>query len=269
MGVLNLTPDSFSDGGRFHLSGKIDVSAVVDAAAVMVEQGTDWLDIGGESTRPGARAVSEQEELDRVIPALESLVDRFETPVSIDTSSPAVILDSSAAGAKMINDVRALTRRGALEAFVGTSMRLCIMHMKGDPSSMQNAPSYDSVVQEVRAYLRQRMNLVVEQGVSKERIFLDPGFGFGKSLAHNLQLLHGISEIEELGCPVLVGLSRKSMIGKITGRDVDQRLAGTIGLNMLALRAGASILRVHDVAEAVDTVKIWQSYAHHEVAPAE
>lgn len=260
MGVLNVTPDSFSDGGRFTRKTLLDVSAVVDAAAAMIQAGADWLDVGGESTRPGAAIVSEQEELERVIPVVDALASRFETAISVDTSSPALISQVSSIGAHMINDVRALTRPGALEAFVKTDMCLCLMHMQGDPGSMQSNPCYSAVVSEVKGFLKARMDAVMEKGVPADRICLDPGFGFGKTLSHNLHLLHGVAELTDLGRPILVGFSRKSMIETITGRPVDERLAGTICLNTLALQAGATILRVHDVPEAIDTVKIWKSY---------
>jgi len=260
MGVLNLTPDSFSDGGRFTVDSGVNLSAVVDAAAEMVAEGVDWLDLGGESTRPGAEPVSEQQELDRVIPALESLARRFETPISIDTSNPKVISESAHLGAKMINDVRALQRPGAMETFAKTDLDVCLMHMQGDPASMQKSPSYESVSSQVIEFLKNRLDDMKGLGIAENRICLDPGFGFGKSLEHNLELLRSLPKIGALGRPILVGLSRKSMIGMITGRAVQERLAGTIGLNMLALQNGASILRVHDVAEALDTIKIWQSF---------
>ena len=260
MGVLNLTPDSFSDGGRFFHSEGIKVSSVVDAAAAMVAEGAHWLDIGGESTRPGAQPVSEQEELDRVLPALEALSGRFDTALSVDTSSPDLMKEAAKLGASMINDVRALQREGALEAVVDSNMAVCLMHMRGDPDSMQSKPSYESVVEEVQAFLADALNRATAAGIAEERICLDPGFGFGKTLAHNMQLLQGIDRLTNLRRPILVGFSRKSMIGKITGRDVDQRDIGTTALNMLALKSGASILRVHDVAAAIDVVKIWQSF---------
>ncbi len=260
MGVINLTPDSFSDGGRFFNASRIDSSLVIDAAAKMVQEGAHWLDVGGESTRPGALPVSEQEELDRVAPILECFVERFDTPVSVDTSSPALISQAANCGASMINDVRALTREGALEAVAESNMAVCLMHMQGEPISMQSAPAYDSVVDEVQAFLSEALSRALDAGIDEDRVCLDPGFGFGKTLEQNLHLLGGIDQFKSLGRPVLVGFSRKSMIGTMTGRDLDQRDTGTTALNMLALSAGASILRVHNVAAAIDTVKIWQSF---------
>lgn len=262
MGVLNLTPDSFSDGGRFVATsgGRIALDALIDAAAEMVAQGADWLDIGGESTRPGAKEISVDEEAQRVLPALEALKQRFGTPISVDTSTALIIRESATLGAQMINDVRALQRPGALAAFAETELDLCLMHMQGSPESMQDRPEYASVTEEVCEFLGQRMQAVRAMGIAEDRICLDPGFGFGKSLEHNLELTRSIPNLRKLGRPILVGFSRKSMIGAITGRDVSDRVAGTIVLNTLALQAGASILRVHDVAEAVDTIKVWQSY---------
>ena len=261
MGVLNLTPDSFSDGGQFFDSNRIDTSAVVDTAAKMVADGADWLDLGGESTRPGATPVAEEEELNRVIPALEALRARFDVPISIDTSTAAVMSESIELGATMINDVRALSRAGAIEAVARSNVCLCLMHMQGDPESMQDRPNYENVVEQVRAFLSERLDALTAAGISEQRVYLDPGFGFGKTLEHNLELLHGLNAIRELGRPILVGLSNKSMIGAMTDRDVDQRLPGTIALNTLALTRGASILRVHNVAAAVDTIKIWNAYS--------
>ena len=260
MGVLNLTPDSFSDGGRFLRAGEINSDYVIDAAADMVAEGVDWLDLGGESTRPGASPVSLDQELNRVIPALEAIKARFDTKVSIDTSSPAVMSESISLGADMINDVRALTREGAIEAVADSDVDICLMHMQGEPESMQERPDYDDVVTQVISFLSTRLEALAKKGVSKSRVCLDPGFGFGKQLEHNLDLLRGLEKIKVLGRPILAGLSNKSMIGAITGRDVGQRLSGTVGLNMLALKNGASILRVHNVAAAVDTVKIWNAY---------
>lgn len=261
MGVVNLTPDSFSDGGRFHSRAGIDIPSVVDAASAMITEGADWLDLGGESTRPGAPDVSEQEEIDRVLPALEALKARFSISISVDTSTPALITEAGDLGADMINDVRALTRPGALEAFVGAKrMKLCMMHMQGTPQDMQDDPSYSGVVSDqIRDFLSDRMDTAIRAGIEKTDICIDPGFGFGKSLAHNLQILRDLRSLKQLGVPILVGVSRKSFIGTITERAVDERLAGTIALNTIALQNGASILRVHDVAEAVDAVKIWNA----------
>ena len=259
MGILNVTPDSFADGGQFTEGRKVNIEAVLQAAAAMADEGVDWFDRGGESTRPGADAVSEQEEIDRVAPVVTALSARFDIPISVDTSSAALISMAEGCGARMINDVRALQREGALEAFVQTGLQVCLMHMQRQPTDMQDKPEYVNVVEDVSGFLSDRMKQVVSAGVEVDRICLDPGFGFGKTLAHNLDLLRGISRIKALGAPILVGFSRKSMIGTITGRSVEHRLAGTIALNLLALEQGASILRVHDVAAAVDTVKIWNA----------
>jgi len=259
MGILNVTPDSFSDGGRLCSSGKTNIDVLIDTAASMVDEGVDWLDVGGESTRPGAAKISVQEEVDRVAPAVSALSARFDTPISIDTSSAQLIRMAEDCGATMINDVRALQREGALDAFSHTGLRVCLMHMQNEPTTMQEKPEYANVVQDVCGFLSSRMSAVVQSGVDLSRICIDPGFGFGKTLAHNLALIRGIPEVRQLGVPVLVGFSKKSMIGAITDRSVENRLAGTIGLNMLALEQGANILRVHDVAEAIDTVKIWRA----------
>jgi dihydropteroate synthase len=256
MGVLNVTPDSFSDGGRY-----TNTEAAVSAALQMVEAGADIIDIGGESTRPGAAPVCEAEELDRVIPVLNQLARHSDCILSVDTSKPGVIDAAAQAGAHMINDVRALTLPGALEAVLSTRVAVCLMHMRGEPQSMQINPSYVDVVSEVLEELSSRATIAVAAGIAAQRIVLDPGFGFGKSLDHNLSLLRQLSRFTELGYPILVGFSRKSMVGALTGRRTEERLAGSLALAILALQQGARLFRVHDVAATVDVLRVAQAVA--------
>jgi dihydropteroate synthase len=251
MGILNVTPDSFSDGGRFN---RFDDA--IRQARQMVTDGAAIIDIGGESTRPGAAAVSLDEELNRVIPVIEALVREIEVPLSIDTSKPEVMAAAITAGAGMINDVSALRLPGALEQAANLNVPLCLMHMQGEPRTMQQQPTYLDVVEEVYTFLQQRIEVCVAAGIVRENIVVDPGFGFGKSLGHNLQLLNQLTRFQELGVPILVGLSRKSMIGQLTQREVAERLAGSIAAATLASWLGASIIRVHDVKETVDAVAI-------------
>jgi dihydropteroate synthase len=254
MGVVNVTPDSFSDGGRFQ-----DTGAAVSHARRLAEEGADILDIGGESTRPGAAPVSEDEEISRVLPVLEALV-HLDKPISVDTRRPRVMKAALAAGASMINDIQALTEPYALEAVAGTGCAVCLMHMKGEPATMQREPRYDDVVGEVKAFLKEAVRRCMFAGIGRDRIVIDPGFGFGKTVRHNLQVLRGLPSFEDLGVPVVAGLSRKSTIGHITGRPVDQRLAGSLAMALLALHGGAKILRVHEVRETRDVIAIWQAY---------
>jgi dihydropteroate synthase len=251
MGVVNVTPDSFSDGGRF-----LDPEAAVSHARRLAEEGAHMVDIGGESTRPGAAPVSEDEELRRVLPVLEKISDLC---VSVDTRRPAVMKAALAAGASMINDVEALTARGALEAVAPSGCAVCLMHKKGEPATMQQDPHYDDVVGEVKRFLKQRIKAAKAAGIAAERIVVDPGFGFGKTAQHNLELLRGLREFEDLGVPLLAGLSRKSTLGKLTGRPVEERLAGSLAMALLALQGGATILRVHDVKETRDVIAVWQA----------
>jgi dihydropteroate synthase len=251
MGVVNVTPDSFSDGGRF-----LDPAAAVAHARRLAAEGADILDVGGESTRPGARPISEDEELQRILPVLRSLHD---VPVSVDTRRPRVMREALQAGASMINDVDALSAPGALEAVARSNCAVCLMHKKGEPATMQQDPRYQDVVREVRDFLDRRLQATMAAGVAAGRIVVDPGFGFGKTAAHNLALLKHLREVSEF--PLLVGLSRKSTLGKITGRPVEERLAGSLAMALLALQSGASILRVHDVKETKDVVAVWQAYA--------
>ncbi|MGQ0546743.1 MAG: dihydropteroate synthase [Betaproteobacteria bacterium] len=254
MGVVNVTPDSFSDGGRF-----LDPRAAAAQARRLVEDGADLIDVGGESTRPGAAPVSEQEELDRILPLLEKLHD-LARPISIDTRRPAVMRAALAAGASMINDVRALAEPYAHEAVATTGCAVCLMHMKGEPRTMQHAPHYDDVTREVKAFLKEAVRKAMFAGIGKDRIVVDPGFGFGKTHAHNLQLLRNLSALQDLGVPVLAGLSRKSTIGAVTGRPVEERLAGSLAMALLALQGGATILRVHDVKETRDVIAVWEAF---------
>lgn len=251
MGVLNVTPDSFSDGGRF-----LHPDTALRRAQAMVDDGAAIVDVGGESTRPGAEPVSVDEELERVIPVVEAVSSRLDTVVSVDTSTPEVMRAAVAAGAGMINDVRALRRDGALEAAAETGLPVCLMHMQGEPRTMQRAPRYeDDVVAEVRTFLRGRIQACEQAGIGRDRLLLDPGFGFGKMLAHNLRLLNELGSLDE-GLPLLVGMSRKSMIAGVLERPVDERLAGSLAVAVLAVERGASIIRAHDVRETVDAVRM-------------
>ncbi len=256
MGIINVTPDSFSDGGQL-----VDVQLAVAAAQRMVADGADIIDIGGESTRPGAVAVSPQQELDRVMPVLEALQPLVQVPISVDTSSPEVMTQALRAGASMINDVRSLTRPGALEAVADSSAAICLMHMRGTPETMQQRPDYDDVVAEVVDFLGGAVERCVAAGISRQRLIVDPGFGFGKTLQHNLTLLARLPELKSLHCPLLAGLSRKSMFEQLLGRAVDQRLAATLSANQVALDGGADILRVHDVGPHNDMRTIWREMA--------
>jgi len=251
MGVVNVTPDSFSDGGRF-----ASTDAAVGHALRMVEEGAGLLDVGGESTRPGAQAVGAEEEIRRVVPVIEALAARARIPISVDTSKPAVMTAAVGAGATLINDVRALREPGALGAAADTNAAICLMHMQGEPRTMQVDPRYDEVVAEVRDFLRERAEVCIAAGIAPERLAIDPGIGFGKRLEHNLALLAGLPELAGLGWPLLVGVSRKSMFGELLGRAVDQRIAGGVAMATAAVLAGASIVRTHDVAATVDAVKV-------------
>ena len=252
MGVLNVTPDSFSDGGRF-----VAVEAAVAHGLKLVEEGAAIIDIGGESTRPGAAPVSIDEELRRVVPLVERLRDGgVRAVISVDTSKPEVMRAAAAAGAGLINDVRALAEPGALEAVADSGCGVCLMHMQGDPRTMQRAPSYVDVVNEVKAFLLERVQRCLAAGVAPERIAIDPGFGFGKTLEHNLELLRHLGELTAAGWPVLVGLSRKSIVGTLTGRGAGERVHGSVALAVIAALNGARIVRAHDVAATVDALKI-------------
>ena len=251
MGILNVTPDSFSDGGRYTA-----VESALRHAEGMVAAGAAIIDVGGESTRPGAPAVSEAEELDRVVPVIEAIARELDVVISMDTSTPAVMREGARAGAGLINDVRSLRRPGALETAAATDLAICLMHMRGEPGTMQQAPVYADVAGEVGAFLAEQVARCEAVGISRQRLVLDPGYGFAKTLEHNLELFRRQAELLAFGLPLLVGVSRKSMIGAVTGRPVQGRLAGGLALAALALAKGAQILRVHDVAETVDVVKM-------------
>ncbi|MEN4748979.1 dihydropteroate synthase [Pseudomonas sp. Ps21-P2] len=251
MGILNITPDSFSDGGRF---AQRDL-ALRHAEAMMLA-GATLIDVGGESTRPGARSVSPVEELERVAPVVEAISAELDVIISVDTSTPAVIRETARLGAGLINDVRSLRRDGALDAAVSTGLPVCLMHMRGEPTDMQNDPHYTDLIGEVSAFLRERLEQCVAAGIPPEMIILDPGFGFAKTLEHNLSLFKHMEALHALGRPLLVGVSRKSMIGKVLDKPVDQRLHGALALAAMAMVKGAKILRVHDVSETVDVVRM-------------
>ena len=256
MGVINVTPDSFSDGGSLFASQSLCLDAAMVRARAMVAEGASFLDIGGESTRPGADPVSVQQELDRVIPVIESIRASLDVVVSIDTSTPEVITAAAKAGAGLINDVRALGREGALQAAAATQLPICLMHMQGDPKTMQDNPVYDSVVGDIGLYFDERIKQCNHVGIPTERILIDPGFGFGKTLVHNLQLLKHLNSLVKKGLPVLVGMSRKSMIGSVLDRPVGERLSGGLAVTVMAYERGARIVRAHDVAPTVDALRM-------------
>lgn len=253
MGVINVTPDSFFDGGLY-----LSTAAAVAHARQLIDEGADLLDIGGESTRPGAAPVTLDEERRRVLPVLEALADAG-VPLSVDTQKPGLMREAAAAGAAMINDVNGFEAAGALPAVAAGHCAICIMHKQGNPQTMQQSPQYADVVMEIRDYLRQRITAAEQAGIAHSRIVVDPGFGFGKTLDHNLELLRRLDEIAALAVPVLAGLSRKSMIGKITGRDAGDRLAGSVAAALFAVQRGAAIVRVHDVAATRDALAVWQA----------
>ena len=254
MGVLNVTPDSFSDGGKF-----FDSDLAIDQAKSMVENGAGIIDIGGESTRPGASAVSLNDELERVIPVIEALTKEINVPISIDTSKPEVMEQAISSGANIINDVNALRAEGALEMAAKLKVDVCLMHMQGNPRTMQSNPSYADVVGDIKGFFKERINACEQAGIELSSITLDPGFGFGKNLGHNIALLKNLSEFHEFGVSILAGLSRKSMIGTLLGdKDVDSRMIGSVTAALIAVENGANIIRVHDVAETNDALKVWQ-----------
>ncbi|ELY2497930.1 dihydropteroate synthase [Cronobacter muytjensii] len=251
MGILNVTPDSFSDGGQHNTL----VEAVKHANA-MINAGATIIDVGGESTRPGAAEVSVEEELSRVVPVVEALAQRFEVWVSVDTSKPEVIREAARAGAHIINDIRSLTEPGALEAAAQSGLPVCLMHMQGEPKTMQQAPHYDDVFNDVAQFFEQQIARCEAAGIAKEKIILDPGFGFGKNLTHNYQLLARLSAFHRFGMPLLVGMSRKSMIGQLLNVGPDQRLPGSLACAVMAAMQGAQIVRVHDVKETVEAMRV-------------
>jgi dihydropteroate synthase len=255
MGVLNVTPDSFSDGGRY-----VELSGAVERALRMAEEGAGIIDVGGESTRPGAAPVGAGEELERVLPVIEQLAARLPVPISVDTSKPEVMRAAVAAGASLINDVRALEAPGALQAAADSGAAVCLMHMRGEPRSMQVDPRYEDVVAEVRGYLTARIATCRAAGIGAGRICIDPGIGFGKRPEHNLALLAALDRLADPAVPVLVGVSRKSLVGMITGRPPGERLAGSVAFAALAVMRGAAIVRAHDVAATVDAVKVASAF---------
>ena len=254
MGILNVTPDSFSDGGIFLVR-----DAAVTHALLMVEEGADIIDVGGESTRPGAQAVSVQEELDRVIPVIEAIASAVPVPISIDTSKPEVMRAAVAAGAGLINDVRALRATDALNTAAALGVPVCLMHMQGEPRSMQHHPVYTDVVVEVRDFLQERIEACIAAGIPRQRMLVDPGFGFGKTVEHNLDLLRRLGELRALGMPILAGLSRKSMIGALFGLPVEQRLHASVALALIAVQNGATMLRVHDVRATREAIRMFEA----------
>lgn len=251
MGIVNVTPDSFSDGGKF-----AQTDLAIEHALSLVKDGADILDIGGESTRPDAEPVSLQKELERVIPVIEKLVNQVDIPISIDTYKPAVMQAAIAAGASIVNDVRALQEDGALDVLTATNAGVCLMHMQGTPKTMQLNPQYNDVVGEVKAFLQQRLQVCEATGIARERILLDPGFGFGKTRAHNITLIQHLASFSSLGQPLLVGLSRKSILGQVTGNDIDARLYASVAASVISAMVGAKILRVHDVKATAEALKI-------------
>lgn len=259
MGIVNVTPDSFSDGGTLFAAQKLSVEQAVGRARQMVADGATIIDVGGESTRPGAAPVSQQEEMDRVLPVVERLQTELDVIVSVDTSSPAVMTAAAAAGAGLINDVRALGREGALQAAAATGLPVCLMHMQGQPATMQAAPCYDDVLEEVSGFLMARVGACQAAGIDAAQIILDPGFGFGKSLQHNLRLLNNLQALQALGLPVLLGTSRKSMIDQVLHRAVNDRLAGSLATVAFGVLKQAAIFRVHDVKETVDVVRMCEA----------
>jgi dihydropteroate synthase len=255
MGVLNLTPDSFSDGGRY-----LAPDAALARAESLAQEGAAILDIGGESTRPGASRLDPHEELRRVLPVLERIAARVPALLSVDTSNPEIMRRAADCGAHMINDVRALRSPGALEAAAQGRLAVCLVHMRGEPADMQRAPRYERLIAEVSGFLTERVSACEAAGIARERLCIDPGFGFGKSVAHNHELLARLREFEALGLPILVGLSRKSLVGALTGRPVAERLAGSLALATIAVLHGARIVRAHDVAATVDAVRVAEAF---------
>jgi len=258
MAVLNVTPDSFSDGGR-HVSssaGSVNLDSALQTVAKMIADGASIIDVGGESTRPGAKVVAPQQEMDRVLPVVEAIRSRFEVVVSVDTSTAQLMTAAASAGAGLINDVRALSRDGAMQAARDTGLPICLMHMQGEPQTMQQAPHYDDVVTDVIDYLDARVKACCEVGIDRQKLLLDPGFGFGKTLQHNLELLDRLDEFKNLKLPLLVGMSRKGMIGQVLDKPVDERLFGSLAVAVLAVSKGAHIVRCHDVAASSDVLKM-------------
>lgn len=258
MGVVNVTPDSFFDGGRY-----LDATRATEHARRLIVEGADIIDVGGESTRPGSRPVALDEERRRVLPVVESLRG-CDVPVSVDTRKPELMVEAVAAGAAMVNDISGLRAPGVLAAVAGTQAAVCFMHMRGEPQTMQDAPRYDDVVAEVRAFLAERIEAAERAGFARERVVVDPGFGFGKGYEHNMALLRALGDIAALGVPVLAGLSRKSMLGRITGRDTGERIFASVAAALIAVQNGAHIVRVHDVAATRDALAVWNAVENHD-----
>jgi dihydropteroate synthase len=251
MGILNVTPDSFSDGGHFSQTDQ-----AIEHAFKLIDEGADILDVGGESTRPNAIPVSLQQELNRVIPVIEALANKINIPISIDTYKPAVMRAAIDAGASIVNDVKALQEEGALDAVANSDVGVCLMHMQGTPQSMQDNPNYSDVVKDVSDFLIKRIGICEKSGIVKERILIDPGFGFGKTRAHNITLIQQLNTLTQLGFPMLVGLSRKSVLGQVTGSDVDARLHASVAAAVISVMKGANVVRVHDVKATVEALKV-------------
>ncbi|MGF6189109.1 dihydropteroate synthase [Serratia sp. 2723] len=251
MGILNVTPDSFSDGGRHN-----SLNDALLHAHALISAGATMIDVGGESTRPGAAEVSEEEEIERVVPVVEALAQRFEIFISVDTSKAGVIRESAIAGAHLINDVRSLQEPGALQAAAESGLPVCLMHMQGEPRTMQQAPHYDDLMADVNAFFQQHIDRCIAAGITKQKLLLDPGFGFGKNLAHNYQLLARLAEFHHFGLPLLVGMSRKSMIGQLLNVPPEQRVIGSVACAVIAAMQGAQIVRVHDVKETVEAMRV-------------
>ena len=262
MGVLNVTPDSFSDGGQLYRDGRVDTDVLLARAEKMLAEGADILDVGGESTRPGAAAVSEAEELDRVVTAVEALAQHCDTIISVDTSTPSVMTESARCGAGLLNDVRGFRRPQALQAAADSGLALCVMHMQGEPGTMQTAPAYSDVVQDISEFLSQRLADMGAVGIDLDRVVIDPGFGFGKTAEQNFELLARLEALCNQRQPVLVGLSRKSMISSVLDRPPEQRMAASVALALMAVERGARIVRVHDVAATFDALSMWQTIRH-------
>lgn len=266
MGILNVTPDSFSDGGDLLLaSGKPAIDKVMKRAEFMHEAGAAFIDIGGESTRPGAEKISDEEEMERVLPLVEKISNSIDVVISIDTSSPALMQEAAKAGAGLINDVRALKRPGAVEIVNKIKLPVCLMHMQGEPATMQEAPSYNQLVDEILDFLKDRIADCTKAGIDRGQIIIDPGFGFGKTLEHNLELLNRLNEFKSLELPLLIGLSRKGMLGLITGKDPSERKVAGVSAAVIGLMHGADIIRTHDVAETVDAVKVYTAVKTNEL----
>ena len=262
MGVLNVTPDSFSDGGQLYRDGRVDTDALLARAEQMLAEGADIMDVGGESTRPGAAAVSEAEELDRVVTAVEALAQHCDTIISVDSSTPSVMRESALRGAGLLNDVRGFQRPQALQAAAESGLALCVMHMQGEPDTMQTAPTYSDVLQDISHFLSRRLADVSSVGIDLDRVIIDPGFGFGKTAEQNFELLARLEVLCNQDQPILVGLSRKSMISAVLDRPPEQRMVASVALALMAVERGARIVRVHDVAATFDALSMWQTTRH-------